>query len=296
MSILAAWATCSATRRRTRAHAVAPLPQRVRPRTLDELVGQKERPRPRHGAPPGDRGGPRAVDDPPRPAGRRQDDDRADRRRGVVGGVRGALRRLRPRGRRSRRARPRARPARRQRRPDAPLHRRDPPLRQAAAGLGPPRGRGRAGDADRGDDREPVLRGQPGAPLALHRDRARAAHARGARPGARARCRRRSARPCPPTSPPRSRAVPEATPGPRSRRSSSRGRPRRQPARSSRSRTSRTPRASGRCATTAPATATTTSRRRSSSRCGAAIPTRRSTTSRRCSKAARIRASSRAAS
>ena len=84
-----------------------------------------------------------------------------------------------------------------QRPPDAPLHRRDPPLRQAAAGLRPARGRGRPRDADRRDDREPVLRGQPGAPLALHGDRARAADPRGARPGARARrgrARRRRAR------------------------------------------------------------------------------------------------------
>ena len=56
----------------------------------------------------------------------------------------------------------------------------------------------------------------------------------------------------------------------------------------------RRPKAAAR-ATTAPATSTTTSSRRSSSRCAAAIPTRPSTTSRRCSRAARTRASSRAA-
>ena len=51
---------------------------------------------------------------------------------------------------------------------DDPLHRRDPPLQQGAAGLGAARGRGRPRDADRRDDREPLLRGQLRAPLALH--------------------------------------------------------------------------------------------------------------------------------
>ena len=61
-------------------------------------------------------------------------------------------------------------------------------------------------------------------------------YARGARAGRSSAARRRSTRPCPPTSPQRSHAVPAATPAPRSRRSSSRGRRRRRPARSSRSR------------------------------------------------------------
>ena len=141
----------------------------------------RRRARPGHRAAPGDRGGPRAVDDPPRPARGGEDDDRADRGRGVVGDLRGALGRVRPRGRRTRGARPRARPARRERAADAPLHRRDPPVRQATAGLRAARRRGGARDADRRDDREPVLRGQPGAPLTLHRDRARAADGGGAR-------------------------------------------------------------------------------------------------------------------
>ena len=63
-------------------------------------------------------------------------------------------------------------------------------------------------------------------------------------------------------------------------------------ARRSRSATSTTPPASGRCATTRAPTSTTTSSRRSSSRCAAPIPTRPSTTSPRCSRAARTRASS----
>ena len=82
--------------------------------------------------------------------------------------VRGALRRLGARRRRARRDRARPRPPRRQRPADDPLHRRDPPLQQGAAGLGAARGRGRARDADRRDDREPVLRGELGAALALH--------------------------------------------------------------------------------------------------------------------------------
>ena len=62
--------------------------------------------------------------------------------------------------------------------------------------------------------------------------------------------------------------------------------------RRSRSVTSTTRRASGRFATTRAPTSTTTSSPPSSSRCGAPIPTRPSTTSPRCSRAARIRASS----
>ena len=100
------------------------------------------------------------------PPGHRQDDAGADRRRrrprrlrGGVGGQR------RPRrgagGDRARRgAPPRHRPA------DDLLPRRDPPLQQGPAGRAAARGRGGPGDADRGDDREPVLRGQLGAALA----------------------------------------------------------------------------------------------------------------------------------
>ena len=50
---------------------------------------------------------------------------------------------------------------------DDPLPRRDPPLQQGAAGRPAAGGRGGAADADRGDDREPLLRGQLGAALAL---------------------------------------------------------------------------------------------------------------------------------
>ena len=54
--------------------------------------------------------------------------------------------------------------------------------------------------------------------------------------------------------------------------------------------------AQGRCATTRPATSTTTTSRPSSSPCAGRTRTRRSTTWRRCSRAARTRASSRAGS
>ena len=50
-------------------------------------------------------------------------------------------------------------------RADDLLPRRDPPLQQGAAGRAAARGRGGAPDPDRGDDREPVLRGQLGAAL-----------------------------------------------------------------------------------------------------------------------------------
>ena len=73
-----------------------------------------------------------------------------------------------------------------------PLPRRDPPLQQGPAGRAPARGRERARDADRRDDREPLLRGQRRPHLALRRDRARAADGRGG--GGRRRPRRRRAR------------------------------------------------------------------------------------------------------
>ena len=114
--------------------STAPLAQRLRPRTLDELVGQQhvlgegsalrraieERPAP--------------LADPLRAARGRQDDARADRRRDDRRRVRGALGRLGPGRRRARRHAAGARPARRQRPADDPLPRRDPPLQQGAAG------------------------------------------------------------------------------------------------------------------------------------------------------------------
>ncbi len=85
------------------------------------------------------------------------------------------LRRRRPaRGDQGGRRPPRhARPAHR------PLHRRDPPLQQGPAGRHPAPRRGRHGHPDRRDDREPVVRGQLAAPLALPRRRPARADRRG---------------------------------------------------------------------------------------------------------------------
>ena len=111
---------------------------------------------------------------------------------------------------------------------DGPLPRRDPPLQQGPAGRAAAGGRGGAADPDRGDHREPLLRGQLGAALALPGLRAAPARARA---GARRCCAGRSPTPsaASPTRP-RSRtrrwrcspSAPAATPGSRSRRSSGR--------------------------------------------------------------------------
>ena len=84
----------------------------------------------------------------------------------------------------------RARERRQGERPaDDPLPRRDPPLQQGPAGRAAAGGRGGPADPDRGDHREPLLRGQLGAALALPDLRAAAARARAGRgaaaPGAR---------------------------------------------------------------------------------------------------------------
>ena len=111
---------------------------------------------------------------------------------------------------------------------DGLLPRRDPPLQQGPAGRAAARGRGRADDPDRRDDREPLFRGQLGAALArpdLRVPAARAgadrgAGAAGAR-GSRARDRRSAAG----RATRRSscwRRAPAATPGSRWRRSSGR--------------------------------------------------------------------------
>ena len=91
---------------------------------------------------------------------------RAGRLRGGVGGERGPRRGAG--GDRARRgAPPRRGPA------DDLLPRRDPPVQQGPAGRAAAGGRGGPGDADRGDDREPLLRGQLGAALARADLRAR---------------------------------------------------------------------------------------------------------------------------
>ena len=172
---------------------LAPLAARMRPRTLDELVGQE------HVLGEGSalrraiEAGPAAVDDPLRAAGLGQDDAGADRRGRDRRRLRGAV------GRLGRVAEVRgviaagARPARRQRPADDLLPRRDPPLQQGPAGRAAAGGRGGAADADRGDDREPVLRGQLGAALALPGLRAGGARPRRSSPRSSVAARRRSA-------------------------------------------------------------------------------------------------------
>ena len=132
------------------------------------------------GAAARDRGGPGRLGDPLRAARDRQDDARPDRRRDDRRGVRGALRCVGDREGRARGARAGARAARRVGGADDPLPRRDPPLQQGSAGRAAAGGRGRARDADRGDDREPVLRGQLGPALALQIYELRAARRGGA--------------------------------------------------------------------------------------------------------------------
>ena len=135
-------------------------------------------PRPGPAAAPGDRAGPPAVDHPLGPARHRQDDARAADRgvdaRALHPVQRGALRHQGdPRG--DGRSGGGAAPARP---PHDPLHRRDPPLQQGAAGRLPPARRGRRHRPDRRDDREPVVRGELGAPLAVEGLRAEAARRR----------------------------------------------------------------------------------------------------------------------
>ena len=136
------------------------------------------------GAAHGDRAGPAALDGALRAARVGQDDARADRRRALAGGVRGAERRAGrarrgARGDRARRAPPLARPRRRRReRAHGPLPRRDPPLQQGPAGRAAAGRRGGPGDADRRDHREPRVRGQRRAALAPARVRAAGAQRR----------------------------------------------------------------------------------------------------------------------
>ena len=177
-----------------------------------------------------------------------------------------------------------------------PLPRRDPSLQQGPAGRAPAARRGRHGHAHRRDDREPLLRGQLGAPVADARlaargtDRRRGrgrrppgADRRGARAGRLARAGRRR-RPhrrrlrAPRLARRRRRARGAQRPRGRDRARRVRGHPRRRRAASARdSRTSRPPPSSASSPTTAPATATTTRSRRSSRACAATTRTPRST-------------------
>ena len=81
----------------------------MRPRTLDEIVGQDEILAPGQAAARGDRARPAAVDHPLGTAGHRQDDARADHRRADAGALRPVQRRARRASRKSKRSWPRRR-------------------------------------------------------------------------------------------------------------------------------------------------------------------------------------------
>ena len=192
----------------------------------------------------------------------------------------------------------RAEERRARRPPDGLLPRRDPPLQQGPAGRAAAGGRGRAGHADRRDHREPVLRGQLGAALALADLRAAGARRRGRSIEL---LRRALADPERGLADPpavdddalemlAARAGGDARDG--ARRARAGGDDRRARAAASTSRPPRTRCSARRSSTTRAATSTTTTSRPGSRRPATPTSTPRSTTSRRCSRAARTRASS----
>ena len=140
----------SALRRRRRRRApprrrrAPPLADRMRPRTLDEFVGQQHLLAPGRPAARGDRARRPAVHPPVGPAGHRQDHarapDRRDDERALHRVQRGAVRHQGDQGGDDggRAGPPPARA------PHDPLRRRDPPLQQGAAGRVPAPRRGRA--------------------------------------------------------------------------------------------------------------------------------------------------------
>ena len=164
------WSACSIPPRKSPPHEPldGPLAARMRPRRLDEFVGQEHLLGEGSALRASLESGAAALDGALRAA-------RARARRRSRGS------RPSTRARRSRscrrstpgRAEVReviARATRAERRAARPrddlLPRRDPPLQQGPAGRAAPRGRGGPGDADRGDDGEPLLRGQLRAALA----------------------------------------------------------------------------------------------------------------------------------
>ena len=170
--------------------ADAPLATRMRPATLEEFVGQRDLLAEGSALRTRDRVRASALDDPARAAGERQDDAGTDRRGGLRGCVRGGERRAgrAGRGQGGDRAGAPASPALRHR--DDLLPRRDPSLQQGPAGRAAASGRGGLDHSDRGDDREPVLRGQHRTAFAQPRLRVAGAVGRGragpARPRGRA--------------------------------------------------------------------------------------------------------------
>ena len=172
----------------------APLAVRMRPRTVDEVVGQQHLLGEGTRAAPRDRRGAAALDDPLRAAGHRQDDARAARRGAAhaafeelsaVEAGRAEVRKVIERAAHRRKA---------TRRADDLLPRRDPPLQQGPAGHAAAGRRGGPRDAHRGDDREPVLRGQLRAAVAQRRSTScKALRRRGRRAAAAPRARARRA-------------------------------------------------------------------------------------------------------
>ncbi len=158
-----------------RLRSTAPLAARLRPRTIDDVVGQEH------------------LVGPGRPLRRLVEQDRLTSAifwgppgtgkttlaLAVAGSTARAFEQMSAvtagRQGRARGDRARPAPARRTRPGHDPVPRRDPPLQQGAAGRAAAGGRGRHADADRGDHREPVLRGQPAAAQPLHAVPARAA-------------------------------------------------------------------------------------------------------------------------
>ncbi len=284
----ATWSGCSATTdgrprpRRAVPEAEAPLATRMRPRTLDEFVGQEhllaagsalrraiEEGHPHsmilHGPPgSGKTTLARLVASTSGAAFEEESAVQAGRAE-----VRAVIERARERLRGGRAA-------------DHLLPRRDPPLQQGPAGRPAAGGRGRADHADRRDHREPVLRGQLGADLAHAPVRARGAGPRrragAARPGGRARPLRR-----PRAGIARRRSsswpsAPAATPARRSTRWSWRARRPADDEPVTLWPTPRTRSSGGRCSTTARPTGTTTRSPPGSRPPAARIPTRRCTT------------------
>ena len=267
----------------------APLADRMRPQTLADLVGQKHVLGPHSlltQAIASDRVRSMILWGPP---GQRQDDARARHRRRDEVALRAVQRGARERRRAARDRRRGARAAGLPRAAHDRLRRRDSPLQQGAARRVLAARRGRDDHRRRRDDREPDLRRERGAPLALQ----------GVPPRA-ARSRTISSRSCE-----RALATTSTASGPRRlvggrrRASGHRGAARGDARRAlstleivadwrsdaaaarrhalSRSRPSRRPRATARSSTTRRARSTTTSSARSSNRCAAPIPTRRST-------------------
>ena len=172
-----------------------PLAERMRPRTLDEVVGQEHILAPGTPLRDGDRARPPAVDHLLGTTGHRQDHGGAHHRRDDAGALRPVQRG--PLGRQGdQRGHGDSRAATTHHRPkDDRVRRRDSPLQQGAAGRVPPPRRSRRHRPHRRDNREPVVRGQRGAPVTIEGVRAAAADLGAHRSHPSTRARRSRARP-----------------------------------------------------------------------------------------------------